>query len=155
MPSFLHKNLKKTALIKASFFSVVLVLLACLTACDLGPDPAADGARFNRRFHYYYVQVCRADAFGPYDCNNIHALSPSMTVGLRIDSDGLASLNLDGDRYYYLESEYDEGYDSDYGSYFSFKQDYDELTIYKSGEIMAYWDNNDGLVTYYFYDMYD
>jgi len=78
-----------------------------------------------------------------------------MTVALRIDSDGFATLNLDGDRYYYLEWEYTEGYDGDYGSYFSFKQDDDELTIYKSGEVMAYWDNNNGLVTYYFYDILD
>ena len=155
MASSLHKNLKKTALLKASFFSVVLVLMASLAACNLGPDPDADGARFNRRFHYYYVQDCRADAFGPYDCGSIRALSPSMTVGLRIDSDGLASLNLDGDRYYYLESEYSEGFDGDYGPYFNFKQDYDELTIYKSGDVMAYWDNNNGLVTYYFYDLFD
>lgn len=155
MLNLLHKNLTKTALLKASFFAVVFALLASLTACDLGPDPAADGARFNRHFHYYYVQDCRADAFGPYDCGTIHALSPSMTVGLRIDSDGLASLNLDGDRYYYLESEYTQGWDSQYGSYFSFVQDNDELTIYSSGEVMAYWDNNNGLVTYYFYDIFD
>jgi hypothetical protein len=155
MLNLLQKYLAKTALLKASFFAVVFALLASLTACDLGPDPAADGARFNRHFHYYYVQDCRADAFGPYDCGNIHALSPSMTVGLRIDSDGLASLNLDGDRYYYLESEYTEGWDSNYGAYFNFKQDSDELTIYRNGDVMAYWDNNNGLVTYYFYDILD
>ena len=155
MVEFLHKRFQKTALLKASFFAVVLALLASLTACNLGPDPDADGARFNRRFHYYYTMDCRADAFGPYDCGLIHSLSPSMTVALRIDSDGFATLNLDGDRYYYLEREYTEGYDGDYGSYFSFKQDDDELTIYKSGEVMAYWDNNNGLVTYYFYDILD
>lgn len=154
MANLLQKKLTNTALLKASFFSVVLVLLASLTACNLGPDPDADGARFNRRFHYYYVQDCRFDSFGAYDCGPIHSLSPSMTVGLRIDSDGLASLNLDGDRYYYLESEYTEDYDSDYGPFFGFTQDDDDLTIYKSGEVMAYWDNANGLVTYYFFDLY-
>ncbi|SHL03912.1 hypothetical protein SAMN05720470_10498 [Fibrobacter sp. UWOV1] len=147
----LLKTISKTALFKASFFAA----LFCLAACNLGPDPDADGARFNRRFHYYYVQDCRFDSFGAYDCGPIHSLSPSMTVGLRIDSDGLASLNLDGDRYYYLESEYTEDYDSDYGPFFGFTQNDDDLTIYKSGEVMAYWDNANGLVTYYFYEIYD
>ena len=149
-----QKDFAKTALLKASFFAVLLVTLLSFTACDLGPDPAADGYRFNRRFHYYYVQNCRADAFGAYDCGEIRSLSPSMTVGLRIDSDGLASLYLDGDRYYYLESEYSEGYDMDYGYYFYFKQDEDELTVYKDGLTMAYWDNVNNLVTYYYYDLY-
>ena len=147
----LLKTISKSALFKASFFAA----LFCLAACNLGPDPDADGARFNRRFHYYYVQDCRFDSFGAYDCGPIHSLSPSMTVGLRIDSDGLASLNLDGDRYYYLESEYTEDYDSDYGPFFGFTQNDDDLTIYKSGEVMAYWDNANGLVTYYFYEIYD
>ncbi len=149
------KSFAKTALPKASFFAVLLATLLGLAACDLGPDPDADGARFSRRFHYYYVQDCRADAFGAYDCGPIRVLSPAMTVGLRIDSDGLATLNLDGDRYYYLESEYTEGYDGVYGSYFNFFQDDDELTVYKDGFTLAYWDNKNSLVTYYFYDIYD
>lgn len=144
------KSFSKTALFKASFFAV----LFCLAACDLGPDPAADGARFNRHFHYYYVQDCRFDAISAYDCGPIHSISPSMTVGLRIDSDGLATLNLDGDYYYYLESEYREGYDPDYGSYYLFYQDDDELTVYKDGYTLAYWDNNSGLVTFYYYELY-
>ena len=155
MVEFLHKRFQKTALLKASVFAVVLALLASLTACDLGPDPNADGARFNRHFYYYYVQDCRFDSFGAYDCGPIRSLSPSMRVSLRIDTDGLASLNLDGDRYYYLESEYTEGYDRDYGYYFNFQQDDDELTLYKDGFLMAYWDNVNGLVTYYFYDLPD
>lgn len=149
------KSFAKTALPEASFFAVLLAILLSFTACDLGPDPDADGARFNRHFHYYYVQDCRADAFSAYDCGPIRVLSPAMTVGLRIDSDGLATLNLDGDRYYYLESEYTEGYDGVYGSYFNFFQDDDELTVYKDGFTLAYWDNKNSLVTYYFYDIYD
>ena len=155
MVKFFHKNFSKTALYKASFFSVLLTVLLSLSACNLGPDPDADGARFNRRFYYYYVQDCRFDSFGAYDCGPIRSLSPSMRVALRVDSDGLASLNLDGDRYYYLESEYTEGFDRDYGYYFNFKQDDDELTLYKDGFVMAYWDNVNGLVTYYFYDLPD
>jgi len=141
----------KTALKKASFFSVLL----CLCACgDLTGDPAADGARFNERFHFYYEQDCRFDAVGVYDCGNIYSISPSISVGLRVDSDGLANLNVNGDRYYYLENEYDEGYDIDYGGFFRFYQDDTELVIYKDGWEMALWDNWNGTVTYYFYDLY-
>ena len=150
---FLSKIFAKTALTKASFFAVLLAVLFSFTACDLGPDPAADGARFNRRFHYYYDEDCRADAIGAFDCGLVRVLTPSMTVGLRIDSDGLATLSIDGEYFYFLESEYDEGYDPDYGRYYHFYgvyQNTDELTIYKDGLTMAYWDNDHGLVTYYF-----
>lgn len=145
----------KTALKKASFFSVLLSLSLSLCSCgDLAGDPAADGARFNEHFHFYYVQTCRFDAIGPYDCDAIRSISPSVSVGLRVDSDGFANLNVDGDRYYYTESEYDEGYDTEYGSYFRFYEDDTELVIYKDGWEMALWDNWESTVTYYFYDLY-
>ena len=144
------KSFSKTALFKASFFAV----LFCRAACDLGPDPAADGARFNKRFHYYYTQDCDFNAFEAYNCGSIHSISPSMTVSLRIDSDGLATLSLDGDYYYYLASEYTEGYDPEYGRYYNFYQDDDELTVYQDGYTLAYWDNNRSIVTYYYYDLY-
>ena len=78
----------------------------------------------------------------------------SVQVGLRVDRDGLASLNLNGDRYYYTESQYSEGYDSDYGSYFHFYQDDDELTIYKDGSLIALWSSFDGTVTFYYHDYF-
>lgn len=151
----LPKTFAKTALFKASFFAVLFAILFSINACGLGPDPAADGARFSRHFHYYYMQDCRADAFGAFDCGPIRALSPSMTVSLRIDSDGFAKLVVDGDIYTYTESSYTEGYDELYGSYFNFTQDEDELTVYKDGMTLAYWDNRNGYVTYYYYDLYD
>ena len=153
----LSKHFAKAALHKASFFSVTLVTLCGLfiSACgDLGPDPNADGARFNAQFRYYWTQDCRYDSFGAYDCGPILNISPSMKVGLRVDSDGLAYLNLDGSHYYYLESAYDEGYDPDYGPYFHFYQDEDELTIYKDGSEMAWWKTDKDSVTYYFYELY-
>lgn len=153
----LSKHFAKAALHKASFFSVTLVTLCGLfiSACgDLGPDPNADGARFNAQFRYYWTQDCRYDSFGAYDCGPILNISPSMKVGLRVDSDGLAYLNLDGGHYYYLESAYDEGYDPDYGPYFHFYQDEDELTIYKDGSEMAWWKTDKDSVTYYFYELY-
>ena len=150
------KSFVKTALKKASFFSTALIALLLgsmlLSSCGLGPDPDADGARFSRRFYYYDVQECHYDAFGTYDCTLPHPLSPPMFVGIRVDSDGLVSLNLDGKRYYYLEKEYDEGYDENYGPYFHFYEDEDELTIYKDGLTMAYWDTQNQIVTYYYYD---
>ena len=145
----------KTALHKASFFALAVFVFFQLYACyNLSGDPAADGAKFNRRFYFYYAQDCRFDSIGSYDCSQIVSLSPSKFVGIRVDSDGLVSLNLNGDRFYYLESEYTEGYDPDYGGYFHFYQDDDELTIYKDGMTMAYWDNLHGIVTYYYYELY-
>lgn len=154
MVNQLHKYFTKTALFKASFFAVLFAALLSLAACDLGPDPNADGARFNRYFHFYYVQDCEFNAFDTYNCGPIRSLSPSMSVRLRIDSDGLATLNLDGDIYRYPESGYDEGYDVEYGRYFHFYQDDDELTVYRDGYTMAYWDNYNRIVTFYFYDLY-
>ena len=148
------KSFVKTALSKASFFVISCVLF--LAGCGLGPDPDADGARFNRRFHYYYDQDCRADSFGAFDCGVIRALSPSMTVSLRIDSDGLATLSVDGDHFYFLESEYDEGFDSDFGRYYIFYniyEDSDELVVYRDGLTLAYWDNFNNTVTYYYYNL--
>ena len=163
----LSRKMAKTALRKASFFSTKLRLtgtafcvLACalsctlFCSCGLGTDPDADGARFNKRFYFYYSQTCKYDHIGAYGCEPLSAMSSSITIGLRVDSDGFASLNLDGDRYYYLESEYDEGYDPDYGSYFHFYQNEDELTIYKDGLEMAWWDTQNGIVTYFFRDLY-
>ncbi len=149
------KMFSKTALFRASFFAVLLAPLLSFTACDLGPDPNADGARFSRNFHYYYVQDCRADAFGAYDCGTIRVLSPAMTARLRIDSDGLATLDVDGDPFYFLESEYTENYDIGYGGYYNFYglyQNDDELTLYKDGLTMAHWyrEGMEDLVTYYF-----
>ena len=145
-----NKSFAKTALSMASFFIMATAFL--FAGCNLGTDPEADGARFNRQFYYYYAQDCRYDNISTYDCGPIVSISPSMKVSLRIDSDGLANLNIDGDRYYYLAREYSEGYDRDYGSYFRFYQDEDELTIYKDGSVLGYWDTMDGTVTFYYYD---
>ena len=152
----LFKTNFRTTLGKASFFAAGLALLASFTACDLGPDPDADGARFNKQFSYYDVQTCSYNtvSYDIYHCSNVESLKKSVQVGLRVDRDGLASLNLNGDRYYYTESQYSEGYDSDYGSYFHFYQDDDELTIYKDGSLIALWSSFDGTVTFYYHEYF-
>lgn len=133
-----------------SLFSFVLLLAGCgdLTATD----PAADGARYNRTYYYYYTETCRYNSVHVFDCTPVESISPSVKMSLRVDSDGLASLYLDGDRYYYTEREYEEGYEPDYGSYFRFFEDGDQLDIYKNGEVIAFW-GDDGYVTYFYYDM--
>ena len=141
---------------KLFLFGILGCALFLLSACgDLSGDPAADGFRFKRNFYYYYAQECRYDGNGPYSCSDIYAISQSKHVSLRIDSDGLASLNIDGDHYYYVESEYDELYDPLYGSYFQFYQDeYEyELTIYKDGYEMALWDTWNNTVIFYLYEL--
>lgn len=152
------KSLKKlkftrTALL-ASFFALMVVFLGC----GLDAGPVADGAYFDRNFRYYYVQECRYDSFGPYDCDKIYAVSPSVKVGLRIDSDGLATLYLsdndylNGGYYYYLDSEYGEGRD-EYGSYFKFYEDETELVVYRNGGELTLIDTKYGEATYFYYDI--
>ena len=152
----LFKIISKTTLGKASFFAVELTILASLTACDLGPDPVADGARFNKQFNYYYTKTCNYNtvSYDIYLCSDIETLKKSVRVGLRVDRDGLANLYLNEDRYYFTESEYSEGYDPELGGYFHFFQDDDELTIYKDGSMIALWNSFEGSVTFYYYDFF-
>lgn len=149
-------NLLKTALFKASFFVMMAVGALCLWGCgDLTEgDPAADGARFRRTFRYYFSQDCRFDNFGVYDCEAAQPLSPAYVVSLRVDSDGLASLNMDGVGYYYLEREYREGVDNYGGPYFMFYEDDGELTLYKDGYEMIFWDLVLNRATRYLYELY-
>lgn len=147
---FCAKLKLKAAHVYASFF---LLLPLFLCACgDLGADPMVSDARFSRQFRYYYVQECRYDSFGLYDCDDADVLSSSYVVRLKVDGDGFASLNLDGNMYYYSEWEYEEGYD-DYGSYYYFYESDDALTIYKNGEEMIYWDTWNNTATVYSYDL--
>ena len=132
----------KTALFLAPFFAL------WLSGCTV--DPAADGNYFSRTFRYYYAEECRYDAVGPYDCSLEKVLSPSYKVTLRIDSDGFASLNLDGESYYYTESSYDEGFDD--GSYFMFEKGDLDVKIYKDGSEMSIWDSWNNRVTFYYYE---
>jgi hypothetical protein len=151
------KKFFKTALYTASFFSVSSALLLGFTACgNLGPDPDADGARFNRSYNYYYVQICSYNtvSYDVYLCSDIEGLDRPKHLKLRVDSDGFAKLEINGDPYTYMESEYSEGYDSEFGSFFHFYQDDDELTVYKDGLTLAYWNSFDGTVTYYYYDFF-
>lgn len=137
---------------KSVFLQLVVMLF--VTGCgDLtSGDYAADGYRFNKTFRYYYTETCRYDAIGAYDCGKMYSVSPSFLVSLRVDSDGLASLNLDGDRYYYLENEYYEGYDGVYGGYFRFYEDDGKLDVYRDGNTLAFW-GDDGYVTFYYYEL--
>ena len=151
------KMFSKTALFRASFFAVLSAILLSLTACgDLGPNPHANGARYNRSSNYYYVETCSYNivSYAVYACSELESLSRPNHVSLRVDSDGFASLEINGDHYYYMESEYVEGYDDEFGSFFHFYQDDDELTIYKDGYTFAYWNRFEGKVTFYYYDFF-
>ena len=75
----------------------------------LARNPMAD--RFNARFHYFYSETCDYDINGPYNCSGVSSMSSPFTIGLKITHDGYASLRLDGDWFYYSESEYSEGDD--------------------------------------------
>ena len=75
------------------------------------------------------------------------------TASLRIDSDGFASLNLDGrNNFYYTERQYGSGHDDD-GSYYYFYEDDYELSLYKNGSQLIFWDTRENTATVYLYDL--
>ncbi|WP_290743648.1 hypothetical protein [Fibrobacter sp. UBA4309] len=129
-----------------------IIALVALVACgDLGPNPAS--SRFNARFHYYYSEECDYGLEGAYNCSEISAVSPSYTVGLKIDYDGYAMLNMDGTMFDYVESEYSEGYDG-YRYFYQFYEGHQEITIYADGDEMVYLDELSNIVIFYYADLY-
>lgn len=140
----------KTQILYLAMLLWSLLLCAC---GDLGPSPAADGARFSRSFRYYYVEECRYDRLGTYDCGLVASVSPSYHASLRIDSDGMATLRLDGASYYYFESEYDEGHDNYGGGFYQFYENDGEVTLYKDGSELIFWNTWDNTATVYSYDL--
>ena len=81
-----------------SFIAIVLLLTACGGDWTITGSPDADGAVFSRSYRYYYVKDCRYDSIVLYDCSLSDPVSPAYTASLRIDSDDLATLTLDGAR---------------------------------------------------------
>lgn len=137
--------MKRLPLILAS----VLLFTACGGDWTVSGSPDADGAIFSRSYRYYYVMDCRYDSFGLYDCSYEEPVSPAYTASLRIDSDGLASLNLDGrNNFYYTERQYGSGHD-DYGRYYYFYENDWELTFYKDGSELIFWDTRGNTATVY------
>lgn len=123
-----------------------------LNACgDLAADPVLSDARFSRTFRYYYITECRYDAHGIYDCGRTESLSPAYVVRIRVDGSGDASLNLDGESYFYRAGTFDEMNAGD-GWFFNFYEDNEELTIYQDGSEMYFWDTWNNRVTIYSYE---
>ena len=135
-----------------TFALAALLLLAACGDWTAG-SPDADGAVFSRSYRYYYVMDCRFDGIGLFDCNLAAPISPAYTASLRIDSDDLATLSLDGSySYYYTTHEYTSGHD-DYGSYYYFYDNGWELTFYKDGSELIFWDTDENTATVYLNDL--
>ena len=140
------------------FKALALVALSTLLLAACGADwtvgsSDADGAIFSRSYRYYYVMDCRYDSFGLYDCSYEEPVSPAYTASLRIDSDELATLTLDN-RYsfYYTTHEYSSGHD-DAGSYYYFYDNEWELSLYKDGSRLIFWDTYENTATVYLYEL--
>ena len=79
------------------------------------------------------------------------SMGSSMKVSLRVEHDGFATLQVDGDVYYYQRMDYDSGYDYDYGEYYyQFYENDEELTVYEDGSQLIYVDYYAGTATYYY-----
>lgn len=141
--------MKRLLLILAS----ALLFTACGGDWTVSGSPDADGAIFSRSYRYYYVMDCRYDSFGLYDCSLADPVSPAYTASLRIDSDGLASLTLDDEfNFYYTERQYTSDSD-DYGSYYYFYDKDWDLSFYKDGSELIFWDTYENTATVYLYDL--
>ena len=141
--------MKRLLLVLAS----ALLFAACGGDWTVSGSPDADGAIFSRSYRYYYVEDCRYDSFGLYDCSLADPVSPAYTASLRIDSDGLASLTLDGEfNFYYTERQYESGSD-DVGSYYYFYDKDWDLSFYKDGSELIFWDTDENTATVYLYDL--
>ena len=141
--------MKRLLLILAS----ALLFTACGGDWTVSGSPDADGAIFSRSYRYYYVMDCRYDSFGLNDCSLADPVSPAYTASLRIDSDGLASLTLDDEfNFYYTERQYNSGSD-DYGRYYYFYENDWELTFYKDGSELIFWDTDENTATVYLYEL--
>ena len=128
-------------------------LVACGGDWSVGPD---GNSSFNRRFHYYYGEDCRYDAFGQsYDCSDLYSLSTSMNVDLRITYDGYATLCVNNNCSYYDPGEYFEGYTLG-NRYYEFSGDDVRMIIYTDGSELIYIDSYEGYAYYYYrdYDYY-
>lgn len=135
-----------------SVLAFALLLTACGAEWTVG-SPDADGAIFNRSFRYYYAMDCRFDSFGLYDCTLADPVSPAYTASLRIDSDELATLNLDGQyNRYYTTREYASDYD-EHGKFYYFYDNDWELTLYKDGSELIFWDTRENTATVYLYEL--
>lgn len=131
-----------------------LAFVACGNDWSVGPDDGGAGSSFSRRFHYYYGEDCRYDAFGQsYDCSDTYVLSPSMNVDLRITRDGYATLCVDDDCSYYDPGEYDVGYDGG-DRYYDFIGDDTRMTVYADGYELIFIDYYERMAYYYYYDYY-
>lgn len=143
--------LLKTVLARVPFFCVVACSLFLSGCGDLGEDPILSDAYFSRTFRYYYEQECEFDDYGIDErrCGRVRPLSPAYVVRIRIDGFGDASLNMDGTELRYRDGSYTERWDA-----FYFYEDDEELTVYKDGSEIIFWDLEYGIATIYSYEMY-
>lgn len=132
------------------FFFVVSACIFLNGCGDLAADPIVSDARFSRTFRYYYEQECEFDDFGidEWSCSRAKPLNPAYVVRIRIDNFGDASLSMDGTELRYRDGSYRERWDA-----FYFYEDDEELTIYKDGTEIIFWDLEYGIATIYTYSM--
>lgn len=133
---------------------VLLWALLALAGCDgwvIDPGPSANDME-DYTFRYYYVQDCYDD-LGSYNCSSVDALSHSISISIRIDYDGDATLIFDGDTYRFWSGDYVSDYDRWYGHYYQFELGLDVLTVYMDGSEAIFEDYSRATNYHYYYRM--
>lgn len=140
--------------------SIILFLFALLfVACgdwDAGDGGYNGGYQYNERFHYYYAQECDIGRVDYDYCGDTYSLTKSLSISIRVEPDGFASVYYDGQGpLYYERHEYKVGFDRDYGEYYQFGLNSDDyLTVYTDGYEAVYSDYWNGVDYHYYYDRY-
>ncbi len=134
-------------------FSLAMVLVGC---GDWGSDASDHGYQARLDFLYFYGRDCSWMG-GDYLCGDYYSLSSRLSVYVKVDRNGDATVYYDGSGpYYFWSDEYVYDYDPYYGDYyyqFSLDGNY-SLTVYDSGSKVIYADAFTGVEHQYFYDVW-
>ncbi len=134
-------------------FALLMVLVGC---GDWGTDGSDHENQARLDFRYYYGQDCSWMG-NDYLCGDPYSLSRSLSVFVKVDWHGDATVYYDNyGPYYFWEGEYVYGYSRDYGEYY-YRFDLDgnySLIVYDTGAEAVYVDAFTGVEHHYFYDVW-
>ena len=135
----------------------LLVSAAFLAGCgDWGTDGTGHESQAKLKYSYYYGQDC-SWVGSEYLCGDAYSLSPALSVSVKVDWNGDATVYYDqSGPFYFWDGEFVFGYDRQYDeNYYQFNLDGNySLTVYVSGAEVIYTDTFTGVEHHYYYDVW-